>query len=219
MRWFAFACLAILLITRTDSFGVAQMTNTTIETEKMDLGKAPSDFDFGRTGQGTPGKWVVIADATATAGRAIEQSSGDKTDYRFPLAIYRAVSAKNVEVSLRFKPVEGKVDRAGGIAIRVADPDNYYVVRANALEDNVRLYKVVKGRRIQIAGANLKVSAGEWHSLGLKAQDDNFIVTFDGKELYRAADNTLPASGKIALWTKSDSITRFDRIEINAVQP
>jgi hypothetical protein len=185
-----------------------------IAIEKMEIGAAPADFDFGLTGQGGPGKWVVTRDASAIGGRAIEQSSTDRTDYRFPLAIYKPLSAKNVDVSLRFKSVAGSVDQAGGIALRLVDTDNYYVARANALEDNVRFYRLSNGRRIQIAGANLKVSANEWHALGLKAEGESFTVTFDGKELYRATDKSITAAGRVALWTKADSVTRFDRIEI-----
>lgn len=185
-----------------------------IVIEKMEIGAAPADFDFGLTGQGRPGQWVVTRDASATGGRAIEQSSADRTDYRFPLAIYKPFSAKNVDVSLRFKAVAGSVDQAGGIALRLVDPDNYYVARANALEDNVRFYRLSNGRRIQIAGANLKVSANEWHALGLKAEGESFTVTFDGRELYQATDKSITTAGRVALWTKADSVTRFDRIEI-----
>ena len=105
---------------------------------------------------------------TSSGDRVIEQSSTDRTDYRFPLAIFEPIVAKNVEVSISFKPVAGRVDQAAGIAVRVADADNYYVVRANALEDNVRFYRVVKGRREQIDGANTKVAGNVWHTLGLK---------------------------------------------------
>jgi hypothetical protein len=90
-------------------------------------------------------------------------------------------------------------------------------VRANALEDNVRFYRVVKGRREQIAGADVKVSGGAWHTLGLKAENDHFTISFDGKTLYGAADKTFAGAGKVALWTKADSVTRFDRIEINTL--
>ena len=107
---------------------------------------------------GGPAQWAVVADPTAAGGRAIAQTSTDKTDYRFPLAIYKPHSGKNVEVSVRFKPVAGSVDQAGGIAVRLQTPDDYYVVRANALEDNVRFYRVVKGKREQLAGTNTKVA-------------------------------------------------------------
>jgi hypothetical protein len=177
-------------------------------------GATPAQFDFARTGQGGPGQWRVMADEAAQGGRALEQSSTDKTDYRFPLAIYRPLSAKDVEVTIRFKPLAGEVDRAGGIAVRLTSPDNYYVVRANALEDNVRFYRVVRGRRIQLKSANAKVFANEWHTLGIKAQGDRFTISFEGKPLYSVVDKTFTQEGKVALWTKADSVTRFDTLEI-----
>ncbi len=188
-----------------------------IAIDKMDVDKPPAGFDFAVTGQGGVGRWTVASDPTASSGRVIEQTSTDRTDYQFPLAIHSAVSAKNIEVSLRFKPVDGNVDRAAGIAVRVIDADNYYVARANALEDNVRFYRVVQGRREQIEGANTKVSANEWHTLALKAEGERFTVTFDGKQLYTATDRTFAAAGKVALWTKSDSVTRFERIELKTL--
>ena len=181
-------------------------------------GATPEHFEFTRTGSGGPGKWAIVDDATAEGGRAIEQTSNEKTDYRFPLAIYQPLSAKDVDVSLRFKPIAGAVDRSGGIAVRLKDADNYYVVRANALEDNVRFYHVVKGRRTQLKSANLKVLANEWHTLALKAEGDRFSVSFDGKQLYTVTDKALVNEGKVALWTKSDSVTRFDRLDIKVLR-
>jgi hypothetical protein len=90
-------------------------------------------------------------------------------------------------------------------------------VRANALEDNVRFYRMVKGRREQIAGVDVKVPAGAWHTLGIKAENDRFTISFDGKTLYSATDKTFADAGRVALWTKADSVTRFDRIEINTL--
>ena len=188
-----------------------------IEIHKMTLGAEPADFDLARTGQGGPARWAVTSDPSAAVGLAIEQTSTDTTDYRFPLAIYRPVSAGNVDVTVRFKAVAGKVDQAGGVAVRVSDPDNYYIVRANALEDNVRLYRMVKGRREQIEGANTKVTANEWHQLGLRAEGQRFTITFDGKQLFSATDRTFAGAGKVALWTKADSVTRFDGIEIRTL--
>ena len=195
------------------SVGFAQTGATMIAIEKMNVGAAPADFDFARTGQGRLGQWTIVADATATGGRAIEQTSADTTDNRFPLAIYRPLSARNIEVVVRFKPVAGKVDRAGGIAVRLSDADNYYVARANALEDNVRFYRVVKGRRVQLGSFDIKVAANEWHTLGLRAEGERFAIMFDGKQLFTATDRTFAAAGRIALWTKADSVTRFERIE------
>lgn len=195
-----------------------QPAATEIDLSKTKTGLPPDGFDFGRTGQGEAGQWVVVVDATAGHGRAIAQTSTDTTDYRFPLAIYRPSDAKNLEVSVRFKAVAGKVDRAGGIAVRLLTPDDYYLVRANALEDNVHFYRVVKGKRQQIAGADTKVTSNEWHTLTLRADGERFTVSYDGRPLFTATDNTFADAGKVALWTKADSVTYFDRIAIRPLQ-
>ena len=126
------------------------------ETMSIDIARlAPNleaEFTQGRTGAGDPAEWIIVADASAEGGHAIAQVGKDKTGYRFPLAIYKPFSSRDVEVSVRFKPVAGTVDQAGGIVVRLQTPDDYYVVRANALEDNVRFYRVVKGKREQLAG-------------------------------------------------------------------
>ncbi len=118
---------------------------------------------------------------------------------------------------MRFKPVSGEVDRAAGIAVRLADRNNYYVVRANALEDNVRLYKVVGGQRRQFAGANIKVPSGVWQELRLTARGDRFEVFLNGKSLYGATDTTFANPGRVALWTKADSVTHFDDLRIQTL--
>jgi hypothetical protein len=199
------------------SQGLAQSTALIVAIAKMDLGAPPADFEFARTGQGKAGLWRVVPDATASGGRTIEQSDADRTDYRFPLAIHQSFSAKNVDASVRFKAVAGTVDQAAGIVVRLIDPDNYYVARANAMEDNVRFYRVVKGRRQELKGTNLRVSPNEWHTLGLKADGENFTIQFDGKPLFTTTDKTFEGAGKFALWTKADSITRFEQIELKVL--
>lgn len=170
-----------------------------------------------RTGRGALGEWRVVLDPSAATGRAIEQTSADPTDYRFPLAVLDAFPLRNVEASVRFKAVDGKVDRAGGLVVRLIDSDNYYVVRANALEDNVNLYRVVKGVRQELRGTSVKVPSGEWHMLGLKSQGKLLTVTFDGKTLFSHEDGTFVGPGKVALWTKADSITRFEALEVKSL--
>jgi len=195
----------------------AQTGATMIAIEKMGVGAGPPEFEFARTGQGSPGQWIVVDDPSASASRAIEQSSTDRTDYRFPLAIYQPVTARNVEVTLRFKPMAGKEDQSGGIVVRLTSPNDYYIARANALEDNVRFYRVVKGRRQQLASANVKVTSGQWHTLGLKAENDRFTVSFNSKTIHSTTDRTFSGAGRIGLWTKSDSVTRFDQINIQVL--
>lgn len=204
-------------ITGGGVLSLAQSAAMIVAIAKMDDGVSPTGFDFALTGQGKAGQWRVVVDSTASGGHAIEQSDPDRTDYRFPLAIHRSFSAKNIDASVRFKAVTGTADQAGGIVVRLIDPDNYYVARANAMEDNVRFYRVVKGRRQEIKGANLRVTANEWHALGLKAEGDSFTVSFDDKVLFTTKDQTFAEAGKFALWTKADSITRFDQIELKTL--
>ncbi len=188
-----------------------------IQIDQMAAGKPPPGFSFAHTGRGSDGAWTVVADPTAKGGVAIEQTSTDTTDYRFPLAIHAGWSEKNLRAEIRFKAVGGKVDRAGGIAVRVEDLDNYYIARANALENNVRFYRVVGGKRQQLGTAEIRVTSGEWHTLALEARDQRFSVTYDGAALFEVTDDTFTEAGGVALWTKADSVTRFDMMTITPI--
>src|SRR5262249_29408002 len=118
------------------------------------VGQAPKGFEFGRTGGGRPGEWLVKTEPDAPSGpNVLAQVDTDNTDYRFPLA-FTGPELQNLRISVKCKPVSGRVDQGCGLVFRLKDPDNYYIARANALEDNVRLYHVVKGKRIQFAGWN-----------------------------------------------------------------
>ena len=139
----------------------------------------------------------------------LAETSKDRTSDRFPLAILEGVEARDVAVSVRFKPVSGTVDQAAGLAVRLRDPRNYYIARANALEDNVRLYRVVDGRRTQFAGADVRVPRDRWQTLRLRVEGDRFAVALDGRELFGATDRTFTEAGRVGLWTKADSLTHF----------
>jgi len=158
-----------------------------------------------------------VADPSAPGGRAVAQTDADPTDARYPLLSWRGLAAADVEASVRFKAVSGRGDRAGGLAVRLADADNYVVVRANALEDNVRLYRVVRGNRQQFAGADLRVIAGEWHTLSLRAEERRFTVGFNERELFSATDGAITGPGRVALWTKADSVTWFSALALRAL--
>jgi hypothetical protein len=190
----------------------------TITFADAPVGALPKDFVSALTGRGKAGRWEAVEDKTATGGKALAQLDPDRTDYRFPLAIFMPTVPADVEVTARFKPVAGKVDQVGGVVVRLADYDNYYLARANALEDNVNFYRVVGGKRKEITGAKMKVTPGEWHTLTLRAQGNAFTVLFDGKQALTAKDERFGAPGKVALWTKADSVTHFDRIDIKPLQ-
>ena len=186
-----------------------------IDFEGTAVGALPAGMTTALTGGGGAVRWSVVEDSTAPAGsKVLAQTSTDRTDYRFPLAIFDAPVVADATVTVSFKAMAGAIDRAAGIALRLRDANNYYVVRANALEDNVRLYRVVAGKRVQFAGADVKVPSGTWHRLGLDARGNRFEVSFNGKSLFSATDPTFAAAGRIALWTKADSVTRFDDMTI-----
>ena len=186
----------------------------TIDFSGPPVGQPPRGFTTAKTGQGAASVWAVLEDTSVEGGHVLAQTSADQTDYRFPLAIYEELSAANVDVSVRFKAVAGRADRAGGIGVRLTDANNYYVVRANALEDNVNFYRVVQGSRHPIMGSAVKVASDVWHMLGLRAEGDTFTISFNGKTLFTAKDGTFANSGKIALWTKADSVTHFHSLTI-----
>ena len=188
---------------------------TMLDFEKFEKGTLPTDFSTALTGGGGRIAWAIAEDSSSPSGpKVLAQTSADSTDYRFPLCTYSPLSAKDVGVAVRFKAVAGKVDQAGGLMVRFRDKDNYYVARANALEDNVNLYKVVAGKRSRFAGSKVKVSSGAWHTLKLEVKGNRFEVSFDGQRLFEAEDGTFTEAGKVGLWTKADSVTYFDDLEI-----
>ena len=206
------AALAILCL---PAAAHAQGVTGNVDLSQYPVGPVPPEFlTTWRTGSGATGDWQVVQDPTATQGRAIAQLSKDDTDSRYPLAVYQPLPAQDVEASVRFKTVSGRVDQAAGLAVRLQDADNYYIARANALEGNVRLYRVVKGDRNQLASASVGVSSGQWHTLTLRAEGDRLSVSLNGKPLITQTDRTFLGLGKVALWTKADSVTHFDQIRI-----
>lgn len=175
------------------------------------LEEAPAGFSFGKTGHGRPGTWVIRVDASSPAGdHVLAQVDADDTDYRFPVAVADAPVLKDLRVEVRCKQVSGRTDQACGLVFRYRDENNYYVARANALEDNVRLYHVVNGKRRQFAGWDGKVASQSWHVLAVEARGDRFQVFFGGKPVIDARDDTFKDAGKVGVWTKADSVTHFD---------
>jgi hypothetical protein len=180
-------------------------------------GQLPAKFHSAKTGGGTQEKWVVTADPSAPSKpNVMAQTSTDQTDYRFPLLISDEGSFQDLDLSVKFKAVSGSIDRAGGLVFRLKDPNNYYIVRANALENNYRLYHMVNGRRSQFAGANFKVTSGEWHELRVEAAGNKITCYYDGNKKIEATDDTFKDAGKVGLWTKADSVTSFDDLKVTA---
>ena len=209
--------------------GVSAAAQTVLDFDTAEVGKLPADFSTALTGGGGPVTWVVKEEPSApSGGKVLAQTSTDGTDYRFPLCLYDKVTTKDVEVSVKFKPIAGKEDQAAGLVWRYVDKDNYYVVRANALENNVVLYKVEKGRRTDLKpigagsfayGKKAKVPNGQWSELRIAAKGNRFEVSLNGVSLFVVEDNTFPGAGKVGLWTKADSVTFFDDLTIKTSVP
>ncbi|MEA2863921.1 MAG: hypothetical protein QOC84_1877 [Bradyrhizobium sp.] len=181
----------------------------------FDTSKGLDDFEFATAGDGKPGEWSIIEN---DAGRVLAQTDTDPANNRFPLAIYRPFSGRDVFVSIRFMTISGDTDQAAGVLVRFASADDYYVVRASALENNVGLYRVAAGKREMIGCMEINVSGQAWHTLGIAARDERLTVFFDGRELFVATDRRFPAPpGKVGLWTEGDSLTWFESLTIGSL--
>src|SRR5437868_10851240 len=148
-------------------------------------------------------------DDAPSGKNVLAQTDGDETDYRFPIA-YTGPERKDLRLSVKCKPIAGKGDQGCGIVWRLKDKDNYYITRANALEDNVHLYHVVEGRRDRFAGWKGKVASGVWHELGIRMIGNHIQVFFNGAKVIDEHDDTFKDAGKFGVWTKADSIIQFD---------
>jgi len=194
-----------------------------VDFEGMPLGSPPSGWTLVKTGGGAEAQWEIVADSTSPAGaRVLAQRSEDATAERFLLAIHPAAALANGAVTTRFKPVAGNVDRAAGLVWRYRDENNYYLVRANALEDNVVLYKIEGGRQIPLAPAGHggdhavggSVPSGKWSILRVSFMGPRFVVSLDSKPLFEVEDATFTGPGRVGVWTKADSITYFDEFDL-----
>ena len=186
--------------------------------EDAEVGKPAPGFVAARTGPGRDGVWVVKVDPSAPSPKQVlAQTDNDPTDKRYALCLEEKTKATDVTVSVRFKPVSGKVDQAGGLVLRYQTANDYYLVRANALEDNVRLYHVKGGTRTQLKSESAKVTAGQWHHLAFTARGKKLEASFDGKKMFEAEDATFTAAGKVGVWTKSDSVTHFDDLSVEVL--
>ena len=186
--------LAITAQASTDNFDPAK------------AGEAPAGWSCTKTGSGNP-KWAVVADDAAPSKPNVLKQSGEAA---YPVAFKDDTNLRDGFVEVKFRPVSGEEDQAGGVVWRAKDADNYYIARANALEGNVRIYHFVKGKRTQFKGVNLPVASGQWHTLRVDFAGNRSTVHFNGKELFTAEDGTIQDAGKVGVWTKADSVTLFD---------
>lgn len=178
----------------------------TVNFDASSLGTLPSGWIAGVTGKGSP-KWAIEADATAPTGRNVLKQSGSGA---FPWCVKKDVSMVDGAVEVKFKPIAGKEDAAGGLVWRWKDGDNYYVARANALENNVSLYYTANGRRNTIKYVDAPVAKNQWHTLRVWFSGEHITVALDGTQYIEVDDAHISGSGAVGVWTKADSVTAFD---------
>lgn len=196
---------------------VNDMSNHAISFESNQTGSTPDGWTATLTGSGNP-KWTVESDETAPSKATVIKQSGRAT---YPLLLKNDTSIKDGFIEIKFKAVAGSEDRAAGVVWRAKDANNYYVARANALEDNFVLYKTVGGVRSALDivgrkggyGVSVPVPANAWHSLRIDFNGARFTASFNGKQMFEVVDSTFADAGKVGLWTKADSVTLFDEVK------
>ena len=166
----------------------------------------PSGWQSGVTGRGSA-RWAVKQDASAPSAPQVLQQSGEGA---FPWIVRSGTSLEDGYVEVKFKALAGKRDQAGGVVWRWKDGDNYYVARANALEDNVSLYYTEGGRRITLKYVDAPVPPQVWHALRVEFAGRRIAVIFNGRKTIEMEDGHIAGAGSVGLWTKADSITAFD---------
>jgi hypothetical protein len=168
----------------------------------------------GITGAGRAAQWEAVRDPVALGGWALSEIGGDATDLRFPLCISEQTVARDVDATLRFKPVGGRHARAAGLVLRAQSANDYYVVRADALEGRIQLYRMQRGRRALVAGADAEVASDRWHALRVILKGASFEISLDDKPVLKAADASLPVAGTVGVWSQADSVIRFGSLVV-----
>jgi len=196
--------MSVTIIAMTIATGTA--VAETVNFDDMQTGAPPPGWTATQTGSGAA-KWTVDKDNSAPSRPNVLKQSGQAT---FPVCFKNDTSIKDGFVEVKFKPIAGKEDQAGGVIWRLQDANNYYIARANALENNVTIYHTIKGKRTEKKRANMKVASGQWHTLHVDFNGNHFTVTFDGKKAIEWDDDTFKDAGKVGVWTKADSVTEFD---------
>jgi 3-keto-disaccharide hydrolase len=184
-----------------------------VNFDKARVGSPPPGWIATQTGTGEA-QWTVEKDDTAPSKPNVLKQSGQAT---YPVCIKDDRSIKDGFVEVKFKPISGKTDQAGGLVWRAKDSNNYYIARANALEDNVTIYDIVSGRRTERKRTNMNVASNQWHTLRVDFQGNHFRVTLDGNKAIEWDDATFTEAGKVGVWTKADSVTLFDDFTVEAL--
>ncbi len=199
------------------------VATTTFTFEDYETGTIPSDWSQYFTGRGSGTDWKIVDDK---GNKVLAQLSSDNPNYHFNVIVFDSLTAKNLTMEVKMKGVRGRMDQGGGFVWRFKDADNYYVVRANPLEDNVVLYRVKGGVRTDLPligkgrtyGTDVAPLGSGWNDLKLVVANDLFTVYLNGKQLFQVRDTTFGNAGKAGLWTKADAVSYFDNLTITVIE-
>lgn len=196
------ATIGILCI----SFMIADAHADMENFDRIQAGALPRGWIAGATGGGAP-KWAVEVDDTAPTRPNVLKQSGAAA---FAWCVKQGVLVRDGFVEVMFRPIAGGEDQAGGVVWRWQNGDNYYVARANALENNVALYYTERGRRRTIKYADAPVASNHWHRLRVHFSGERITVWLNGKRYIALDDAHIAGAGAVGVWTKADSVTAFD---------
>jgi hypothetical protein len=177
-----------------------------VNFDNLPIGSAPAGWTATQTGTGNA-KWTIEKDDSAPSKSNVLKQSGQAT---YPVCLKDDTNLRDGFVEVKFKSISGREDQAGGLVWRAKDSNNYYVARANALEDNVTIYHTISGRRTEKKRASMKVASNQWHVLRVEFQGTHFTVLLNGAKALDWDDDTFKDAGKVGVWTKADSVTVFD---------
>jgi hypothetical protein len=225
-RAFVVFLLASVFLVGASRSSAEEPAETIYKFDEDGTGKPPAGFVETLTAGGGEVKWHVIEIDDAPSGNhVVAQLSEDSTNTRYPLLVLEDFAAQDVDVTVRFKPISGEVDQAAGIVWRWQDKDNYFVARANALENNVVAYKTVDGKRSSIGikgnpksyGVKTEVPSGKWSTLRIRMVGNSATIFLNDKKLFEVENDAFQGKGGVGLWTKADSVIQFDDFTVTSL--
>lgn len=217
----------LILIALTATMASADEESVSIfDFETNEVDQTPAGFTAALTGNGIAARWLVEEVSAPPSGKqVVAQLSEDKTNRRYPILIHNGIHARDVDLSVRFKTISGDVDASAGLIFRYQDIGNYYVVRANSLEDNVVAYKTEDGKRISIGvqgrgnsyGVDVEVPHQTWNTLRVIVSGKLFEIYLNDAKLFEVSNEVFSDPGQIGLWTKADAVTYFDDLRVRVL--
>ena len=182
-------------------------------------GTLPGEFSIGTLFDGRPaGDWQVLAtDRAKSPPHVLAQLMAKGAEHAYKVLLIREVIASDLNLEVSFLPIQGQADMGGGLIWRAADDRNYYLARANPLEQNIRVYRIVNGVRHLLQNFNQTIDVRQWHTLRVMHRGCQINIFYDDKQVFDLCDKTFH-TGTIGLWTKSDAVTYFDDLQLQHVR-